>query len=73
MQVISQFLERRPGVGIFASFSGFGVSLTSLIHTGTLVLGFGGAIFGLLAGYYTYRIQKHKWEREQQHRITPKK
>lgn len=62
---LAAFIEKKPHFGILASLSGFGVSLLSLLHVATIVLGFGGAVFGLLAGYYTYRIKRHHWEREQ--------
>jgi membrane associated rhomboid family serine protease len=62
---VQDFIERRPGVGIFASVSGLLTSLTSLIQAVSIFIGLGGAIFGLLAGYYTFRIQRKKWLKEQ--------
>lgn len=60
------FLERRPGVGILASVSGLGASVVSWFQAASIVIGFCGAIFGLLAGYYTYRVKRQEWLRLQQ-------
>jgi hypothetical protein len=60
--MITGFLERRPGLGIFASIAGFAGSLVSFLQTMSVFIGFVGAIFGLLAGFYTYRIQRRRWD-----------
>lgn len=59
------FLERRPGVGILASVSGLGASVVSWFQAASIVIGFVGAIFGLLAGYYTWRVKRQEWLRTQ--------
>lgn len=61
--MLTQFLERRPSFGILASFSGFGASLVSFLHNASIVVGFAGAVFGLLAGIYTWRIKRREWQR----------
>jgi hypothetical protein len=63
VQLIGDFLERRPGFGIIASITGLGTSVLSVLHAASIVLGCGGALFGLLAGFYTWRIKKLHWER----------
>jgi hypothetical protein len=62
--MLVQFLERRPGFGIFASLTGLGTSILSWLHAASVVVGFAGAVFGLLAGFYTYRCKKREWERK---------
>lgn len=58
---IQRFFERNPHIGIFASAAGFTASLLSLVKILSVLLGFGGAIFGFAAGYYTMRSARRKW------------
>ena len=63
--MLTRFLEQRPGFGILASFTGIGTSVTSFFHDLGFLFSLGGAVFGCMAGYYTWRVQRHKWQREQ--------
>lgn len=63
--MLVQFLERRPGFGIVASLTGLGTSILSWLHAASVIVGFAGAVFGLLAGFYTWRVKKREWERTQ--------
>lgn len=63
--MITNFLERRPALGIFASFSGFGASVLSALKIISIIAGAGGAVLGLVAGYYTLRIKRAHWQRMQ--------
>lgn len=60
---IAALLERRPGVGIIASITGFSTSVITLMQQASIVIGFVGACFGLVAGYYTWRIKRAHWHR----------
>ncbi len=60
---IANLIERRPGVGILASMTGFSTSLLGLMQQASIVIGFLGACFGLIAGVYTFKIKKRHWER----------
>lgn len=60
--MLSKLVCDRPSLGITASISGFGVSLLTFLQNASIVLGFLGALFGLAAGYYTWRIKKDHWE-----------
>jgi hypothetical protein len=68
--MLVEFLERRPSVGILASFTGTSAALVTWLQAATPILSFLGAAFGFGAGFYTWRIQRHKWEREQRHHHT---
>lgn len=59
----NDFIERRPVYGILASFSGFGVTILTWLHAASVVLGFAGALFGFLAGFYTFLIKKSHWDK----------
>ena len=61
---LQRFFERNWHVGIFASMSGFTISLLSLAKVLSVILGFGGALFGFVAGYYTMRSARRKWLRQ---------
>lgn len=61
---VQRFLERNPHIGIFASAAGFGTMLLSLVKVISVILGFGGAIFGFIAGYYTMRSAHRSWKRQ---------
>lgn len=60
--MLSKFVCDRPALGITASISGFGVSVLSFLQNAGIVIGFLGAVFGLLAGFYTWRIKKDHWD-----------
>lgn len=62
--MVHEFIERNPHVGILASLSGIGVSVVGWLHYFNIILETGGAAFGLLAGFYTFRIKLHHWRRE---------
>ena len=70
MSILAEFLERRPHFGILASLTGVGTSLVTWLQAGTIVLSFLGAAFGFAAGFYTWRVQRHKWAREREHQFT---
>jgi hypothetical protein len=59
---IEELLERRPSVGILASFVS-NIVAWFLAHLGqvTAVLGFFSAFFGVAVGYITFRIQLKRW------------
>ena len=63
--MLSRWVCDRPALGIVASISGFGASLLALLSQLSVVLGFLGAVFGLAAGYYTYRIKRAHWKKIQ--------
>lgn len=65
--MLAEFIERRPSFGIVASAAGFGASLLSWINTATTILGFLAAIFGFVAGVYTWRIKKAHWDKIKSH------
>lgn len=65
--MLSRWIEAKPYFGIFASLSGFGASVLSFFQSASIVLGFVGAVFGLLAGYYTWRVKREHWKRIQSH------
>jgi membrane associated rhomboid family serine protease len=65
MNHIKVAIESRPELGWFGSilsllFSGLAWFLE---HAGQIaqIIAIGGAVFGLLAGYYTWRIQRSAW------------
>jgi hypothetical protein len=59
----NSWLETRPSIGIVASLSGFTASLLAILQQISIILGLVGAIFGLLAGYYTWRVKREHWIR----------
>lgn len=61
--LLHKFIERNPHVGIFASMAGFGASLLTVVHVLSILVGFVGAIFGCIAGYYTMRCHYRKWQK----------
>lgn len=62
--MVHEFIERNPHIGILASLSGWGASIFGWLHSINIILETGAAIFGLLAGIYTFRIKLHHWNRE---------
>lgn len=54
--------HRFPHLGIVASITGFLTSILSLVNVLSVVFGLAGAIFGCLAGYYTWRVQRLKYK-----------
>ncbi len=54
-------IRQYPAVGILASVGGFVTSLSSLTAQVSVFIGFIGAVFGCIAGYYTMRVQCRKW------------
>jgi len=64
--ILADFIERNPQWGIFASLTGLGTSILSALHAASIVLGFGGALFGVAAGFYTWRIKRLHWQRLQE-------
>lgn len=63
MLCVSRWIEAKPHFGIVASFAGFGASLFAVVKDLSVVLSFGGAVFGFLAGYYTWRVKREHWLR----------
>ena len=61
--MLAEWIERRPLIGILASFAGFGTSLLSFLHVATVILGFAGAALGFVAGIYTFLIKRAHWHR----------
>ena len=61
--VVSDIIERYPHVGIVASITGSFVSFVSFLQEASVLIGFIGACFGLLAGFYTWRIKKRHWDK----------
>ena len=64
-----KLVDRFPHVGILAGVSGLATSVLALIHIFSLVFGLAGAVFGCLAGFYTWRIQRLKFK----HLVHPSK
>lgn len=62
---LAEFLERRPHYGMLASATGFATALTSYLKIASPMLGLLGALFGLIAGYYTMRIKHAEWKKIQ--------
>lgn len=60
---LTALIERRPSVGILASMTGFAGSFMSFLQSASVLIGFIGACFGLLAGFYTWRIKKRHWDK----------
>jgi len=59
---ITELIEQRPHVGIIASAGGFVTSLLSYMQEINILLGTVGAIFGIVAGYYTFRVKRRNWQ-----------
>ena len=59
----------KPSLGIVASITGFTTSLLSLLTQLSVVIGFLGALFGLAAGYYTWRLKREHWHRLERERL----
>lgn len=59
---IASFLSAKPQVGILTSFAGLGAAILSWLHILTIVLGFAGAVIGLIAGIYTFLIKRKEWK-----------
>lgn len=60
---MAEFLERNPVFGIIASAGGLAAPLMSWLQLIGLLLGLGGAFFGLLAGFYTWKLSRAKARR----------
>ena len=58
-----RLISDRPSLGIVASMTGFTASLLALLAQLSVVIGFLGALFGLAAGYYTWRLKREHWRR----------
>ena len=69
MSMFNQMICDRPSLGIVASMTGFTTALVSLLAQLSVVIGFLGALFGLAAGYYTYRLKREHWHRLERERI----
>lgn len=52
---IAGIAERRHVYGVFATFTGLGVSLLAWLKVISIVAGAGGAVFGLVAGFFTMK------------------
>lgn len=65
--MLAEFIERRPSFGIVASAAGFGASLLSWINTATTILGFLAALFGFVAGFYTFKVKRAHWLKIKNH------
>ena len=63
MSMFNQMICDRPSLGIVASITGFTTTLVSLLAQLSVVVGFLGAVFGLAAGYYTWRLKREHWRR----------
>ena len=59
---VTAFLEKHPHVGIMASMTGFAGSFITFLQSASVLIGFIGACFGLLAGFYTWRVKKRHWD-----------
>jgi len=68
--MLSKWVESKPYFGIIASVSGFGASVLAILKDLSVVLGFMGALLGLFAGYYTWRIKREHWNRIKSHTVT---
>jgi len=73
MNSLKAALEAHPSLGWFGSFLALFLSWISwlLTHVTAIaqILALGGAVFGFMAGYYTWRIQRDSWrERKARHR-----
>lgn len=61
-------IQARPFVGFLSILGGVTSTVLTLIHVLTPILGFAGALFGAVAGYFTlvikYREYKHSKQNE---------
>ena len=69
MSMFNQLICDRPSLGIVASMTGFTTALVSLLAQLSVVIGFLGALFGLAAGYYTWKLKREHWHRLERERI----
>jgi hypothetical protein len=65
---LESLADRYPHVGICATIAGLGASVLTWMKVLTIVFGFGGALIGFIAGYYTFRVQRRKWQIFDQHK-----
>ena len=49
--------------------TGFTTALVSLLAQLSVVVGFLGALFGLAAGYYTWKLKREHWHRLERERL----
>ena len=64
-----RLISDRPSLGIVASITGFTTTLVSLLAQLSVVVGFLGALFGLAAGYYTWKLKREHWHRLERERL----
>ena len=69
MSMFNQMICDRPSLGIVASITGFTTALVSLLAQLSVVIGFLGALFGLAAGYYTWKLKREHWHRLERERL----
>ena len=60
---MNMLISERPVLGIIGAVAGWVASVLSWIGYVTPLIGFAGAVFGLCAGYYTFRIKRAEWKR----------
>jgi membrane associated rhomboid family serine protease len=61
---MKDFIDKNPWTGVwFATISGLGGSVMSAIDAISSSVGLIAAVFGLMAGVYTFKIQKEKHRR----------
>lgn len=69
---LADWLYQKPHWGIVASATGFGASFLTLLADASIIVGFAGAVFGCIAGYYTFRIKRSHWKKLQHKTMTTK-
>lgn len=57
-----RLIESKPIVGYLFTGAGFISGILTLIHLLTPIIGFGAAVFGLVAGYYHFKNQRREWQ-----------
>ena len=69
MSMFHRLISNRPSLGIVASITGFMTTLVSLLAQLSVVVGFLGALVGLAAGYYTWKLKREHWHRLERERL----
>ena len=69
MSMFNRLILDKPSLGIVASITGFTTTLVSLLAQLSVVVGFLGALFGLAAGYYTWKLKREHWHRLERERL----
>lgn len=58
---MNHLIANRPILGVALSGGGAVSAILTWLNILTPIIGFAGACFGLVAGFYTFRIQMYKW------------